>query len=206
MKILKIAIIIIFVALFISSCASGPKGTTVTRVAATTQIDLSGNWNDTDVRMVCEALINDFLQSPRVVQAIAGMGGKTPTVLVGSFRNESSEHINTAIISSTMETVIFNTGKLDFVAGGSNRDELRSERQDQQTNASESTASRLANETGADFMLFGSVKTIIDRAGNQQVRSYFVNAEITSVETNQRIWMAQNNDIKKQITQPRTRL
>ena len=204
MRICKIAIIIVFVAFFLGSCAS--KGTTVNRIDSSTQIDLSGNWNQTDVTIVCEALINDFLNSPRVVQAIDAMGGRTPTVLVGSFRNESSEHINTAIISSTMETVIFNTGRLDFVAGGSTREELRGERQDQQTHASESTATRLANETGADFMLFGTVRSIIDRAGNQQVRSYFVTAEITSVETNQRIWMATNNDIKKQITQPRTRL
>ena len=194
---------IIFVLMMIASCSSNPK---VKRVAATTQTDLSGYWNDTDVRIVCEALIDDFMKSPRVIQAIADMGRTTPTILVGSFRNESSEHINTAIISSTMETVIFNTGRLDFVAGGSVRDELREERQEQQTQASEETAARLANETGADFMLFGSVRSIVDRAGNQTSRTYFVNAEITNVETNQRIWMATNSDIKKVVVQPRNRM
>jgi hypothetical protein len=127
-------------------------------------------------------------------------------VLVGSFRNESSEHIDTAIITSTMEVTIFNSGKLDFVAGGSTRSELREERQDQQSNASESTASRLANETGADFLLTGSVRTIIDRAANQTVRTYFVFAEMTDIETNARMWMAQNSEIKKVIIQSRYRL
>jgi uncharacterized protein (TIGR02722 family) len=189
--------------LLLSSCASGPK---VSRIDASTQTDLSGHWNDTDVRIVCQSLINDCLNSPRVTQAIRAMGGKIPVVLVGSFRNESSEHIDTSIIASTMEVTIFNSGKMDFVAGGSTRNELRAERQDQQSNASEATAASLANETGADFMLFGSVKTIVDKAGNQTVRTYFVTAEMTNVETNQRMWMGQNNEIKKVIVQPKNKL
>jgi uncharacterized protein (TIGR02722 family) len=200
-------IVVGVVLLLLSSCASAPSGSTgVQRVDANTQIDLSGYWNDTDVKIVCEALINDCLQSPRVGQAIKAMGGKTPMVLVGRFKNDSSEHIDTSIITSTMETAIFNSGKMDFVAGGSTRDDLRAERQDQQSNASEATAARLANETGANFMLFGSVKTIIDKAGNQTVRTYFVNAEMTNVETNQRMWMATNNEIKKIVTQAKNKL
>jgi uncharacterized protein (TIGR02722 family) len=203
MSMKKFVSIVGAILLLLSSCASGPK---VSRIDASTQTDLSGYWNDTDVRIVCESLINDCLNSPRVDQAIKAMGGKTPIVLVGSFRNESSEHIDTSIIASTMEVTIFNSGKMDFVAGGSTRNELRAERQDQQSNASEATAARLANETGANFMLFGSVKTIIDKAGNQTVRTYFVTAEMTNVETNARMWMGQNNEIKKVVVQPKNKL
>jgi len=203
----KIVGIVGVVLLLVSACASSPAPATgVTRVDSSTQTDLSGYWNDTDVRIVCKALIDDCLNSPRVDQAIKAMGGKTPIVLVGSFKNESSEHIDTGIITSTMETTIFNSGKMDFVAGGSNRAELRAERQDQQSNASEATASALANETGANFMLFGTVKTIVDKAGNQTVRTYFVSAEMTNVETNQRMWMATNSEIKKVIVQAKNKL
>ena len=189
--------------LFLVSCSSNPK---VTRVDSRTQTDLSGYWNDTDVRIVCEALIKDCLNSPRVDQTIRAMRGKTPVVLVGWFANESSEHIDTSIIADIMEITIFNSGKMDFVAGGSIRDSLRAERQDQQSFASSSTASALANETGADFMLFGSVRTIIDKAGNQTARTYFVRAEMTSIETNERMWMGQNSEIKKIVVQPKTKL
>ena len=189
--------------LLLCSCASGPQ---VSRVDATTQTDLSGYWNDTDVRIVCDALINDCLNSQRVDQAIKAMRGRTPTVIVGRFKNDSSEHIDTSIISTAMERIIFNSGKMDFVAGGSTRDELRVERQDQLANASENTAASIGNETGADFMLTGTVRSIVDRDGNQTVRTYFVTAELTSIETNQRLWMGQNNEIKKLITTPKNRL
>jgi hypothetical protein len=198
--------VILFVSVILPalvSCSSAPK---VKRVDAATQTDLSGYWNDTDVRIVCESLIKDCLNSARVVQAIAAKGGKNPVVLVGLFSNESSEHIDTSIISSTMETAIFNSGKLDFVAGGSTRNELRRERLDQQFNASEETAAALAKETGADFLLTGSVKAIIDQADNKMVRTYFVNAEMSNVETNARMWMGQNSEIKKVITRPKNKL
>jgi uncharacterized protein (TIGR02722 family) len=199
----KSLFILTAVLLVIAGCTSGPS---VKRVDSRTRTDLSGYWNDTDVRIVCEALIRDCLSSPRVDQAIRAKGGKTPVVIVGRFRNESNEHIDTSIITSIMEVTIFNSGRLDFVAGGSVRDELRAERQDQQGNSSEATAAALAKETGADFMLTGSVKTIVDRADNQTVRTYFVNAELTSIETNQRMWMGQNSDIKKVIVRPRNKL
>ncbi|MFP3041442.1 penicillin-binding protein activator LpoB [Treponema primitia] len=191
----------------IASCSSSPN---VARVNSDTQIDLSGRWNDTDVRLVCETLINASLESPRVAQYIQQYAkahqGNLPTVIVGAFRNTSSEHIDTSIISKTMEIAIVNSGKLDFVAGGDTRNELRAERGDQQSNASESTASALANETAANLMLTGSVKSMVDRAGNTSVRSYFVSAEMTNIENNTRLWMGENNDIKKVIKQPKAKI
>ncbi|MDR2134862.1 MAG: penicillin-binding protein activator LpoB [Treponema sp.] len=189
-------------AVFLAACSSNPQ---VTRVDADTRTDLSGYWNDTDVRIVCDSLINACLNSPRVTQAIAQMG-RLPVILVGSFRNDSDEHIDTSIISSVMEVAIFNSGKADFVAGGGVREELRVERQDQQGNASEQSAKALGNETGADFLLTGSVKTIVDGAGNTTTRTYFVNAEMSSIETNVRLWMDQNSEIKKVIKRPGAKL
>jgi len=190
--------IILFI---LSACSS----TDVKRVDPEKQVDLSGYWNDTDVRIVCNALIKDCLNSPRVDQAIKAKKS-TPAVIVGRFRNESSEHIDTAIISSIMESVIFNSGKMDFVAGGSVRDEIRAERQDQQSNASAATMAALRNETGADYMLTGTVRSIVDRESSRTVRTYFVTAELTDIETNMRMWIGQNNDIKKIVTQPKNRL
>jgi len=196
----KICILLVGLVL-LSACA-----TKVKRVEAGTEADLSGYWNSRDVRIVCETLINDCLSSPRVEQAIRAAGSRTPTVIVGRFRNESSEQIDTSIISSIMENVIFNSGKLDFVAGGETRNDLRSERQDQQSHASEETTAALGKEIGADFMLTGSVRTIVDREGNRSVRSYFVTAELTSIETNARMWIGQNNEITKSVVRPRNRL
>ncbi|MDR0554182.1 MAG: penicillin-binding protein activator LpoB [Treponema sp.] len=185
--------------------ASGCASTRVSRVDAGTQTDLSGYWNDTDVRIVCDSLIKACLNSPRVEQEIAKLG-RPPVVMIGAFKNDSDEHIDTSIISKTMEIAIFNSGKADFVAGGDTRNELRAERQEQQRNSSESTAAELGNETGADFLLTGSVKTIVDRDGGTSTRTYFVSAEMSNIETNARMWMDQNSEIKKVIKKSGSKL
>ena len=201
-KFFPIFVFLFLVIVVLSTCSSNPK---VTRVDAGTQIDLSGYWNDVDVRKVSNTLINDCLNSPRVSlfirQYTSDHKGNLPACLVGTFKNDSSEHIDTSILSKAMEIAIVNSGRLDFVAGGDTLSEIRAERQDQQGNASEATAAALGNETGAALLLTGSVKSIVDRAGNTTVRSYFVSAELTNVETRTRLWMGDNNEIKKVIKQ-----
>jgi uncharacterized protein (TIGR02722 family) len=188
--------------LLLSSCASTPK---VSRIDASTQTDLSGYWNDTDVRIVCRTLIDSCLNSARIDQ-VRRDKKRTPTVIIGRFKNDSSEHIDTEIITINMRNTIINSGTLEFVASGNTRDDIRAERQDQQSNASEATAAGLAKETGADFMLTGSVKTIVDKAGNQTARTYIVTAELTDIETNRIVWSDQNSEIKKVVVQPKHKL
>jgi uncharacterized protein (TIGR02722 family) len=196
---------LVFLAL--SACSSTPK---VSRIDSGKQTDLSGNWNDTDARKVCNSLIKSCLDSESVTGFIQQFsrqnGGRRPTVIIGTFRNNTSEHIDTSILSKSMEIAIVNSGKLEFVAGGNTRAELRAERDDQLLNASESTASAPGNETGANFMLTGEINMIEDRAGKETVRAYFVSAELTNIETNSRLWMGENNDIKKVIKRPRAKI
>ena len=203
-KLLFVSPIMFLIITLLSACSSTPT-TKVSRVDAGAAIDLSGRWNDTDARLVSNSLIDDCLNSPRVRQFIqeysARNNGNLPACLVGTFGNDSSEHIDTGIISRAMQTAIINSGRMDFVAGGETRAEIRGERQDQQSFASDETASALANETGAALLLTGKISSIVDRAGNRTVRSYFVNAELTNIERNTIIWAGENNEIKKDITQ-----
>ncbi|MBQ6781563.1 MAG: penicillin-binding protein activator LpoB [Treponema sp.] len=185
----------------LAGCMSTGDGSAkVTRLDADTQTDLSGYWNDTDVRIVTDSLVSECVNSPAVT-AFNQVKKRTPIVIVGSFRNQSDEHIDTSILAKKFESSLINSGKVDFVASASERGEVRDERNDQQVNSSEETAKSLRNETGADFMLIGSVKTIIDSSGKQTTRTYYVNAELIDIETNRKLWVGDNSSIKKLIKQ-----
>jgi uncharacterized protein (TIGR02722 family) len=180
-------------ALLLAGCS-----TTVKRVDADKVMDLSGYWNDTDIRLVCDSLIKSCLESPRVSQEARTLG-RNPVFLVGRFRNESDEHIDTSIVADIMESAIFSSGKANFIAGGAARESVREERQDQQTHASEASASKLGNETGADFLLTGSIKVVEDRKKKTLTRTYFVRAQLTDIETDDFLWIEDYNEIKKVI-------
>lgn len=186
--------LLFFSSLFFFSCSS----TSVKRYDANESVkDLSGYWNDNDVNLVCTSLIDSCIKSKRVANFKAS-AGRTPVVIIGTIKNKSVERIDTSILAKRFQNVIINDGTLEFVADASQREELRAEKYDQAENAYE-TAKSIGNETAADFMLQGSVTTIVDTDGRQQVRTYQVDMQLVDLETNKIIWSDQNNDIKKYI-------
>ena len=184
----------------LAGCAT-PK---VERIDAETVTDLSGYWNDTDVRLVADTLIKECTNAP-AISNYTRTKGKFPVVIVGTFKNQSDEHIDTSILVKKFEAALVNSGKVDFVASAAERGELRQERKEQQDWSSEETAKRLANETGADFMLIGAVKTIVDMNDKKSSRTYYVTAELIDIESNRKLWIGENSEIKKLITKPKVR-
>jgi uncharacterized protein (TIGR02722 family) len=183
--------------IFLISC-----GHSVNRVDANTQIDLSGYWNDTDLRLASDSLIKACLETPRISQ-FDTTRGKLPVIIVGTFKNASDEHLDTSILSQRLEASILNSGKAEFVASGDLRKEIRAEREDQQRGyTDDATVAALGKEAGADFIMTGSVKTIVDRYDKTATRSYFITAELTDITTNRRVWIGEYNEIKKVIKNP----
>ena len=188
--------------LSLGGCASG-GGYTVTRTAPDSIIDLSGYWNDVDSWDVSEEMIRDSLSHPWI-DNWRGETGRRPTVIVGSIRNRSSEHINTRTFTKDLERAFVNSGRVRMVASNEERPGLREERLDQLRNATIDTAKSMGQEIGADFMLIGGVNTIIDAAGGTEVRFYQVELELIDLKSNEKVWIGQEK-IKKVIDQARYR-
>lgn len=167
----------------------------VNRVDPGMQSDLSGNWNDTDARLVAEDMTSDIL-SAAWLQNEDG----SPVLIVGDIRNNTTEHIRTDIFIKEIERAIVNSQKVEIVADPEQRQQIRTERNDQQQHASYQTAASLAQELGADFMLVGNIESNIDQSidGKQVAKFYTVNLELINVESNRKAWIG-NKKIKKMI-------
>ena len=76
-----------------------------------------------------------------------------------------------------------------FRSGGKKREELRAERADQQTNASVSTMKKFGMENGADYILQGSINSIVDAYKRKKTVTYQINLELTNMETNEVVWI-----------------
>ena len=139
-------LILAAVALFaVSAC--GLKR--VSRVDPNSVTDLSGNWNDTDSRLVANELIAQSLNAQWSREWSGANGGRSPTVIVGDFRNRTMEHIAIGTFVRDLERAYVQSGTVRVVASAMERDEVRAERADQQTNSSAETRARLAREQGA---------------------------------------------------------
>jgi penicillin-binding protein activator len=173
-------------------------GKKVSRIGSDSTTDLSGNWNDTDSRLTAEEMLNDCLTRPWYQNSLKAKNGENPTIVIGQIRNLSTEHLNTGTFVNDIQRVLLNSGKVDFVANAEERKQLRAEIDDQKVNSSDETAKERGQEVGADIMLTGSINSIIDQSGSEQVKFYQIDLELTDLQTHKKLWIG-NKKIKKYV-------
>ncbi len=186
---LKLAALI-GLAVGLSACS-----TAVTRMDAGEVKDLSGAWNDTDSQQVSAEMIQDVLSRGWLTD-FTQEKKRRPAVIVGEIRNLSHEHISVDTFVGDIQRSLINSDRVQFVASAIERQEIRDERKDQDVNASEATRKPMGQEKGADFMLKGTINTIIDASGRDQLRYYQVDLNLISLADNRIVWLGQKK-IKK---------
>ncbi len=172
-----------FLLLGITSCSRK-----VTRIDPVDTPDISGKWNNTDSRLTADEMISQSL-SGAWLNNFNQAKGKRPVVIVGMVTNKSHEHIEAETFMKDLERSFINTTKVGLVQSGKKREEMRAEKGDQQTNASQSTMKKFGLENGADFILQGSINSIVDAYKKKKTVTYQVNLELTNIETNEVVWI-----------------
>jgi len=196
-KLVRLLTVCVLCALLVVAFTSCSSKKVVSRVDAETTIDLSGNWNDTDSRLVADEMITDALAKPWLVNFVK-VAGANPAVIVGAIKNLTDEHIATGTFVGDIERAFVNSGNVRVVAKKDEREGVREERADQQANASPETVKEFGMELGADYMLIGEMNKIVDQEGKEKVAFYQVDLTLTDLKTNEKVWMGQKK-LKKYI-------
>jgi len=160
----------------------------VTRIDPADTPDISGKWNNTDSRLTADEMISQSLGSAWLNNHTQAKG-KKPVVIVGMVTNKSHEHIEAETFMKDLERAFINTAKVGLVQSGKKREEMRAEKADQQSNASQSTMKKFGLENGADFILQGSINSIVDAHKKKKTVTYQINLELTNIETNEVVWI-----------------
>jgi uncharacterized protein (TIGR02722 family) len=194
---------------------------TVSRVQIDQVIDISGRWNDTDSRLVAEAMIEDFFNA-RWLQEFMQMANdelrekqtkhhaaedddsvivpkhkaRKPTIVIGDIKNKSFEHIEADTFIKDIEKQIVNRGSVRLIANSTFREKLRDERSSQSGNTTTETQKKFGRELGADYMMFGTINTIVDASEDDRVIFYQINLELVDLETGEVVWIGEKK-IKK---------
>lgn len=176
----------------------GCQNRRVQRVDPNETIDLSGRWNDTDSKMTASTMIDDVLTAAWLSNHLQANSNEKPVVIVGLIRNKSHEHINPETFCKDLERSFITSQKVRLVQGGEMRDEIRTERADQQDFSSQSTMKKWGMEIGADYMLQGVINSTVDQYGREKVVEYQVDLQLTNMETNEVVWIG-DKKIKKYI-------
>jgi uncharacterized protein (TIGR02722 family) len=178
--------------------------TTVTQGPREAPIGLSGRWNDTDSRLTAEALIKDALDRPwsqRFTQVV----GRKPAVVVGTVLNRTYEPLNTQTFVKDLERALVQSGQVQFVADAGQRQEVRQERLEQAQPARTDTVKPTGQESGADFMLQGTINSLMDELDGTRAVFYQVDLELIDIASNVKVWQGQKK-VKKVVERSKTTL
>lgn len=160
----------------------------VSRIDPAETPDINGSWNNTDSRLTAEQMINESLTDKWLSEHLQAKG-KKPVVIVGFVSNKSHEHIEAETFMNDLEKSFITTSKVGLVQSGKKREEMRTEKADQQTNASASTMKKFGLEKGADYILQGSINSIVDSYKRKKTVTYQIDLELTNIETNEVVWI-----------------
>lgn len=183
---------ILSIAVLLTACSGSVK-----RLDINDDVMLSDRWNDTDSRLVAEEMMSDMLTFPWFRDYNFSNKGN-PTVIVQTIRNRTSEHIPVDTFVNDIKRSLLRAGKVDFVVSGAERDDIRSEREEQALNAAPDTVAQFGLEQGAGFALSGSINSIVDSNGDQRVSFYQVDLKLIDMTTNREVWNGQKK-IKKLV-------
>lgn len=195
----SLALVLAVALVGLAGCSAETK---VTRVDAGVVTDFSGRWNDTDSRIVAESMVKEALEYPWLSN-FSQSKQRQPVVVVGTVLNNSHEHINVGTFVTDLERELTNSQKVTFVAGKDERDEVRTERKEQAMYAREDTQKAPGKEIGADYMMKGTIATILDEADGTKAMFYQVDLQMVDLESNAKVWFGQKK-IKKVIEKKRT--
>ena len=157
--------------------------------AQTTQVDLddaepySEQFAFTDLRDITESLANEIANDSPVVE-----DGNPPIMMIAGFQNRTSEYMDTRNLTDRLRTLLFHTGRVQFI-NEARREDLLREQGYQAAHATPETQAAVGRQLGAKYMISGSLTEMRDRTPRQvrvskTVRNYYkLTLEITDLET-----------------------
>lgn len=190
MKSLKLFTVVLS-AVLLSACANGPK---ISYGDATAVETTTTGFGSTDLQTIAATLVDDLLTFPPIVQMTSA---RRPVVFVDKIRNKTTEHIDTESITDTVQTKLLKSGKFRFV------DMTAIKQVQQQLNfqtdsgmVDPAKAVALGKQTGAEFMLYGNMSSIVKRNDSTKDVYYKFTMKMMNLETGIMEW-AGEKEIRK---------
>jgi uncharacterized protein (TIGR02722 family) len=187
----------VLLAVFAAGSAGCNSSNRVQRADPREIVDYQPRFDEDDAREVSEHMIADALSQPWLDEWEAAHDAR-PVVIVGDVANDTSDYIETRLMTKALERELLRSGRVDIVAAADERDQLRAERRQGQDWSRPETVKRMAYELGADMMLIGWIgeNVEVSRDRKRRIQYYQISLELVEVESNRKAWIG-THEIEK---------
>jgi len=160
---------------------------------------LDDRWSETDLKKTASFLVDQVLARPWLQEYKGKHGGKAPVVLVDQIENRTEEVIDSKALTDYVQDELINSRKVRFVSDVSVRKRILDELKYQNSGAvAEASAKKTGKQTGADFILEGSIASSNHSkdGGGEKTVFYMTTMRLTNIETGEIEWTGKK-EIKK---------
>ena len=118
-------------------------------------------------------------------------GSMSGDELIADIENNTSEHINIDVFMNELQRVLINSGVVRFVADEAVREDLMAEVEWQREMAKGGGVSGDVDRgvSGADFVMLGTVSSVVDQADKKAIVYYKVDLSLTDLRNWEKVWI-----------------
>jgi hypothetical protein len=177
--------------LLLVGCSGDPK---IQYGDATSVETTTLEFGSTDLQTIAATLVDDLVTFPPIVQLTAN---KRPVVFVDTIKNKTTEHIDTEYITDSIQTKLLKSGKFRFVdmtAVRAVQEQMKFQADSGMVDPGKAAA--FGKQTGAEYMLYGNMSSIVKRNSSTQDVYYKFTLKLMDLESGLMEW-AGEKEIRK---------
>ncbi len=184
------AFLVLVTSLTLSGC--GPKAFTKGEYDDPNRVELlDDKFNEADLQQMAKTITEAMLSCPDILAL-----KKPPVVIMETVQNKTEEHIDMTSLTDKIRTELIKSRKVKFVDKGA-RGTLDDEyRYNEAGNVAKEKAKKRGKQTGADYIMNGSMATNIQQVGNDKFIYYKLTMNLTNLETSE-IDCVEEKEIRK---------
>lgn len=179
--------------LFTAVACSGPRAYTRGTYEDPNVIEMLGDqFNENDLQLIAKKMVDSMSTHPSF-QQIPGR----PLLIIGKVKNNTSEHIDMNSLADKVRVNLMRQGKFAFVNKDA-REEIAQEYEYQQSGyVKAGEAKGPGQQASADYLLTGSISSIIQEVGSDKLVYYKMTMELTNLKSGVIEWTDEKELRKK---------
>ncbi|MBT4287602.1 MAG: hypothetical protein HOD92_09715 [Deltaproteobacteria bacterium] len=166
----------------------------VERQSSDSEMDLSGQWNDIDAKIMVKSIGDQFLNSDWVKQQTS----EKQSIIFDRIENKTMEHVETDAILKMLEQKFLESKKFIVLASGTSRLAARQEKKDYEKNNEAPAGIKITKEQEAKYIIRGVLHSILDQLKDDKTIYYQLTLNVVEINQNKLVWSGQKR-IKKLI-------
>lgn len=183
--------VVLLAASLTAACA--PRAFTRGQYGDPAEISMLGDdWNQNDMQLTARDIVSSL--ETWVTQ---NNPGEKPVVVLETFKNRTTEHLDTQALYDHIKTALIHSGKFTFLDKAARPEiALEDQYQNESGYVDPNQAVATGKQKGAQFLLGGVITSTVQQVGPDKVAYYKTTFELTNIETTEIVWTDQKEITK----------